>query len=80
MQFENLNETGQSFCSAPAHVVALPMLLTQQEVADYLRISTKTLERDRWQGTGLPFLKIGRSVRYRASDVLEFIQGVAANA
>lgn len=76
---KNSNAAEQPQTSAPANVVALPMLLTQQEVADYLRISTKTLERDRWQGTGLPFLKIGRSVRYRASDVLEFIGGSAAN-
>jgi excisionase family DNA binding protein len=53
--------------------VTLPALLTQEEVANYLRISTKTLERDRWLKQGLPFVKIGRSVRYRASDIAEFI-------
>lgn len=53
--------------------ITLPALLTQEEVANYLRISPKTLERDRWLKQGLPFIKVGRSVRYRASDIAEFI-------
>lgn len=69
---------GQPQSIVPASVVALPTLLTQDEVAAYLRISPKTLERDRWLGQGLPFLKVGRSVRYRASDLLEFVEGDAA--
>ncbi|WP_116598996.1 helix-turn-helix domain-containing protein [Primorskyibacter marinus] len=72
------NAAGQPQSIAPAAVVALPTLLTQDEVAAYLRISPKTLERDRWLGQGLPFLKVGRSVRYRASDLLEFVEGDAA--
>lgn len=64
MNFENIST---------ATTVTLPALLTQKEVADYLRISHKTLERDRWLGMGLPYLKFGRTVRYRASDLLDFV-------
>jgi hypothetical protein len=39
-------------------------------VADVMSCSTSKLERDRWAGTGIPFLKIGRLVRYRKSDVV----------
>ncbi|WP_460273809.1 helix-turn-helix domain-containing protein [Celeribacter sp. ULVN23_4] len=59
-----------SFSNTP---VTLPALLTQDEVADYLRISPKTLERDRWLKQGLPFIKVGRSVRYRATDIAAVI-------
>lgn len=31
--------------------------------------SIYTVERDRWVGTGVPFIKIGRLVRYRKSDI-----------
>lgn len=55
--------------------ITLPALLTQDEVADYLRISPKTLERDRWLKQGLPFVKVGRAVRYRAADVAALIGG-----
>lgn len=61
-----------------AQTTELPTLLTQTEVADYLRISHKTLERDRWLGQGLPFLKIGRAVRYRSTDLVAYVSGEGA--
>lgn len=32
------------------------------------------MERDRWAGGGIPFLKIGRAVKYRKSDVLAWLE------
>ena len=52
-------------------------LLTPDDVASLLDVSPQTLAS--WRTTGryeLPFLKIGRLVRYRASDVEEFIDGL----
>lgn len=49
-------------------------LTDQNHVAAYLDCSSGKLERDRWAGTGLPYLKIGRSVRYRKADVLAFVE------
>ena len=43
--------------------------LTQKEVAAYLRLSERTLERHRIAGTGPAFVKLGRRVVYRRSDV-----------
>lgn len=37
--------------------------------AAYLGISKSTLEKMRVNGGGPPFLKLGRSVRYRADDL-----------
>ncbi len=48
-------------------------LLTEHEAADLLRLKVKTLQARRVSGGGVPFVKMGRSVRYRRSDVLAFI-------
>ena len=44
-------------------------LLTQKQCAELLRLSERTLERLRVSGTGPKFVRMGRSVRYRQSDV-----------
>ena len=54
-------------------------LLTPDDVAEMLDISPQTLAS--WRTTGrydLPFLRIGRLVRYRLSDVEEFLNGFEA--
>jgi hypothetical protein len=48
-------------------------LFNQNVVALIRDVSKFTLERDRWAGGGIPFIKIGRSVKYRKSDVLEWL-------
>ncbi|MDG4825674.1 helix-turn-helix domain-containing protein [Asanoa sp. WMMD1127] len=42
---------------------------TPAEVAEYLRKPVRTLEQWRYVGTGPKFVKAGRDVRYRWSDV-----------
>jgi excisionase family DNA binding protein len=44
-------------------------LLTQQQLADELQVSVRTLERWRQEGTGPAFVRVGRSPRYRRSDI-----------
>ena len=48
-------------------------LFTQGEAARLLRLSERTLERLRLQGGGPCFVKAGRSVRYRETDLEEWI-------
>jgi predicted DNA-binding transcriptional regulator AlpA len=48
-------------------------LETQAELASWLRKSEAWLERGRWDGSGPPYVKIGRSVRYRRSDVAAWL-------
>ena len=49
-------------------------LLTTKDAANYLCVSKAFLERDRWAGARVPFIKIGsRAVRYRQSDLDAFI-------
>lgn len=45
-------------------------LLTTKQAAQYLGMSEAFLERDRWAGARIPFIKIGsRAVRYRVTDL-----------
>ena len=45
-----------------------------EEAAAVLGVSPKTLEKDRsTRSLGVPFVKIGRSVGYRRSDLRAFI-------
>ena len=45
------------------------IFLTQVEAARLLRVSPRTLERHRVAGTGPRFVKVGRRVLYRQTDV-----------
>jgi excisionase family DNA binding protein len=49
-------------------------LLTSKEVAKMLALSSQTLAYWRMNGLGMPFIKLGRSVRYRRDDVLRHIE------
>jgi len=58
----------------PGLIVNLPALLDQKLLAWYLGKSTAWCERARWAGEGPRFIKLGRHVRYRADDVLAWIE------
>lgn len=50
-------------------------LLTTKQAAPILGVSIAFLERDRWAGARVPFIKIGsRAVRYRLSDLMDYIE------
>ena len=48
--------------------------LTEKEVAEITRRALSTLRNDRHLGKGIPYVKIGRSVRYLFKDVIEFME------
>ncbi len=50
----------------------LDALFGQKTVAAFLDCSESKMERDRWAGTGIPFIKIGHFARYRKSSILEY--------
>jgi len=50
-------------------------LLTTKEAAAYLGVSKAFLERDRWAGARIPFIRVGsRAVRYERATLDEYIQ------
>lgn len=57
-------------------------LLTPTEVCELLKVRPRTLEDWRLRRTGpnLPFVRIGRAVRYRAEDVQRLIADSVQNA
>ncbi len=50
-------------------------LLTSEQVAEKLALKTSSLAQMRWRGDKrLPWVKMGRIVRYKAKDVQSFIE------
>lgn len=53
----------------------MQQLLTTQQAAAFLGVSKAFLERDRWAGARIPFIRVGsRAVRYRRSDLDAFLE------
>jgi len=52
----------------------LPRYLTEKEVAKMTGLSLSTLRNARFQSRGLPYVKIGRSVRYSLVDVIDYME------
>ncbi len=48
--------------------------LTESELSEYLNISIRTLQSQRGRGDGIPYVKIGRSVRYQLDMVLKYLE------
>jgi predicted DNA-binding transcriptional regulator AlpA len=49
-------------------------LLTEIQAADFLRLSTRTLQAWRSQSVGPEYVKAGRAVRYRRSAVIAWTE------
>ncbi|MCL2876496.1 MAG: helix-turn-helix domain-containing protein [Betaproteobacteria bacterium] len=53
-----------------------PELLTPAQAAELLNVSEGTLSIWRWSGRyGLPYVKVGRKVLYRKSDLINWLEG-----
>ena len=48
-------------------------LLNENELAELTGLAVGTLQQWRCTKNGPPYLKLGRAVRYRASDVLQWL-------
>lgn len=69
MSNNDRNKSLAEFDSAPE-----TSLFNQTTIAHVRDCSTATMERDRWAGGGIPFIKIGRAVKYRKTDVLAWLE------
>lgn len=58
----------------------LPFLLTPRQVEELGVKKVATLQQERHEGRGLPFVKVGTSVRYRKPDVIAFIDAHTFNS
>ena len=48
--------------------------ITEKEVSEITGRALSTLRNERFLGKGIPYFKIGKSVRYRLDDVIEFME------
>jgi len=62
-------QTGNNDGNIPAN------LLSAEDVAELTGLSTETLAQWRSQRRGIPYLKIGRRVRYDLTDVQAYLRG-----
>jgi hypothetical protein len=46
--------------------------LTESQLANRWQLSIRTLQQSRWKSVGCPYVKIGRLVRYKHSDVVAY--------
>lgn len=51
------------------HKAVGEQLLTTEELAVFLGVSSQILKINRMTESGIPFIRLGRSIRYRLSDV-----------
>ncbi|WP_406693342.1 helix-turn-helix domain-containing protein [Sphingomonas cannabina] len=51
----------------------LPALLTEDEAADALKLCPRTLRKQRQAGR-LPYVLIGRAIRYTLDDLTQFVE------
>jgi hypothetical protein len=51
----------------------MDQLLDQKTAARFLRLSVRTLERLRVAGAGPRYARLGRLVRYRQQDLVDFV-------
>jgi len=63
-------ELAREFNELPADALA-----NSAQLAAFLNCSEAKLERDRWAGGGIPYIKNGRCVRYVKRVALEYVQG-----
>ena len=49
-------------------------LLSEKEVAKIYKINVRTLQRERSMGIGMPYVKLGKRVRYKRGDVEKYIK------
>ncbi len=56
-----------------------PQYLTENEVSKMTGIALSTLRNSRFMGKGIPYYKIGKSVRYRLNDVTGYIEARRIN-
>lgn len=54
----------------------LDRLLSQREVKEITGFSDSKLEQDRGKGKGIPWVRIGRAIRYRESAVIQFCESL----
>lgn len=54
--------------------MAEKILFTERELAPRLNLSVQTLRNHRHEGMGIPYIKMGKAVRYHHDDIDAYIK------
>ena len=52
---------------------AVVALMDEKQVSELTGVSVQTLRRNRLAAKGIPYLRLGRLVRYRIADILAYL-------
>lgn len=66
-------ELAQLYADTGIDLSTLPAISTAEELAPAIRSSVGALAQDRYRGRGIPYIKLGRRVRYLRADVARFL-------
>lgn len=53
----------------------MPNVVSEREAALFLGLAIRTLQNRRWRGLPPRFMRLGRSIRYRLSDLEAYLDG-----
>jgi excisionase family DNA binding protein len=69
------NSAFAKVATADRSVAPAIVLLTPKEAATRLKVSLSWLAKARMRGDGSPYIKIGRSIRYREDALIQWMKG-----
>lgn len=69
----------QSITAQPSPINLGEGWLTERQTAELLRCSVSKLQQDRFLRKGIPYIKLGRSVRYAPADIQDFMDAHKVN-
>lgn len=58
------------------HTEKRPRMMNEKKLASLLGVSVSKVQKDRARNVGVPYCKIGRSVRYNIEDVNAYIASI----
>lgn len=64
---------GETLRQVGVDLPTLPPVISTEELAVVLGVTPGSLAQDRYRGCGIPYVKIGRRVRYLAADVAHYL-------
>jgi hypothetical protein len=68
-----MNVDAKTEAKTKAEAVGVEELFDDKKLSTILHRSVPTIQKDRLRGTGVPFVKVGRLVRYRPSAVRAYL-------
>jgi len=64
----------EQFLDKKKHLYPIEKLMAEGQVATILGMSISWLQHQRLYGDGIPYIKVGRSVRYSPEAVLDYLK------